>query len=81
MEDKRRALRSRVLRGGVISFRQLGTTIDCTMRNLSETGACLMVTSPVGIPSEFELVSDRDKVPRHCRVVWRAADRIGVAFE
>jgi len=64
----------------VISFRQLGTTIDCTMRDLSDIGACLMVTSPTGIPNEFELVPDRDKVPRHCRVVWRAANRIGVAF-
>jgi hypothetical protein len=26
-------------------------------------------------------VLDRDKVPRHCRVTWRAADRIGVAFD
>jgi hypothetical protein len=81
MENNRIAQRSRVLRGAVISFRQLGTTIDCTVHNLSNTGACLMVTSPVGIPSEFELVPNRDKVPRHCRVVWRAADRIGVGFE
>lgn len=81
MNDKRRAPRSRVLRGGVISFRHLGTTIDCTVRNLSKTGACLIVASPVGIPNEFELVLDRDKVPRTCRVAWRAADRIGVEFE
>ena len=39
-----------------------------------------MIATPVGIPNEFDLVLDRDKVPRHCRVTWRAADRIGVAF-
>lgn len=81
MNDGRRTQRSRVLRGGVISYRHLGTTIDCTVRNLSKTGGCLMVASPVGIPNEFDLVLDRDGVPRHCRVAWRAADRIGVSFE
>jgi hypothetical protein len=64
----------------VISFQQLGTTIDCTVRNLSEIGACLVVKSPISILNEFDLVLDRDKVHLHCRVAWRAADRIGVEF-
>jgi hypothetical protein len=25
-------------------------------------------------------VLDREKVPRHCRVIWRIANRIGVEF-
>jgi hypothetical protein len=79
--EKRNASRARVLKGGVISFRHLGAAIDCTVRNLSKTGACLIVTSPVGIPNEFDLVLDRDKVPRRCRVAWRATDRIGVEFQ
>jgi len=81
MKDGRRTQRSRVLRGGVISYRHLGTTIDCTVRDLSLGGACLTVRSPAGIPNEFDLMLDRDKLTRHCRVAWRGADRIGVAFE
>jgi len=49
----RKAPRARVFRGGVISFHRLGATIECTVRNLSDTGACLMVTSPVGIPNDL----------------------------
>lgn len=79
--EKRRAARQRVLRGGVICIHQLGSTVQCTVRNLSETGACLLVTTPVGIPSEFTLVLDREKVPRHCRIVWRATKKIGVVFQ
>jgi hypothetical protein len=37
--ESRRAARHRVLRGSVISFHYLGATIECTVRNLSETGA------------------------------------------
>jgi hypothetical protein len=36
------------LKAGKISFG--GGAIDCTVRNLSETGAALEVTTPVGIP-------------------------------
>ena len=39
MVEKRMTPRTRVLKGAVISFRQLGTTIDCTVRNLSLGGA------------------------------------------
>ena len=73
--------RTRVLRRGVISFYEFGTTVDCTVRNLSLSGACLAVTSPAGIPNEFDLMLDRDMIKRYCRVAWRAADRIGVTFQ
>jgi hypothetical protein len=69
-----------VLKGGKISFHQLGTSTDCRVRNLSEFGACLVVTSPVGVPNEFELILNRDKTPRRCRVEWRSANQIGVSF-
>ena len=79
--NKRKAARHRVLRGGAISFHHLGAKIDCTARNLSETGACLMVESPLGIPDDFDLVLDRENAPRRCHVVWRSANRIGVKFQ
>ncbi len=49
MEQKRIAQRHRVLKAGTIEFN--GGGIDCTLRNVSETGAALDVTSPVGIPA------------------------------
>jgi hypothetical protein len=76
-DDHRIAPRHRVLKGGRILFG--GGSIDCTVRNLSETGAALDVTSPLGIPTEFTLVTDNGQ--RHCRVVWRKEKRIGVTFD
>ena len=80
MIEKRTTQRTRVLKSAVISFHELGTTIDCTVRDLSMTGACLRAASPTGIPNQFNLVVDRDRVLRRCRVAWRGVDRIGVAF-
>jgi hypothetical protein len=49
VDEHRTAPRRRLLKAGRISFG--GGTIDCTVRNLSETGAALEVSSPVGIPN------------------------------
>ena len=46
-DEHRIAPRRRLLKAGRISFGG-GAAIDCTIRNLSETGAALEVTSPVG---------------------------------
>ena len=77
--NQRSALRQRVLKAATIEFG--GGVIDCVVRNLSETGAALEVTSPIGIPEQFRLVQKSDATVRLCRVVWRKEKRIGVTFE
>lgn len=75
-----RSPRLRTLKGGKITFNNHGSVIDCTVRNLSDTGACLQVHSPIGIPDEFNLVLDSGRKSRPCRVAWRSPTQIGVAF-
>ena len=77
--DKQRQARCRVLKGAHIAFKGHGVAVDCTLRNLSDLGACLKVESPIGIPDTFDLVLDNAPV-RGCRVTWRKATQIGVAF-
>jgi hypothetical protein len=77
--EKRALNRHRVLKAATIEFG--GSAIDCTLRNLSATGAALCVPSPLGIPDKFDLVVSRDALRFACRVVWRKAERIGVRFE
>lgn len=76
-DEHRTAARQRVLKRGTIEFG--GGAIDCTVRNISATGAALDVTSPIGIPVRFNLVTEGNRLS--CRVVWRKEKRIGVAFE
>ena len=77
MNEHRIASRHRVLKSGKIEFG--GGAIDCTVRNISGTGAALDVISPVGIPARFMLATNDKRLP--CRVVWRKEKRIGVAFD
>ncbi|KRP96182.1 MULTISPECIES: PilZ domain-containing protein [Bradyrhizobium] len=78
MDERRDKARHRVLKAGTIEFG--GGAIDCTVRNLSDTGAALDVASPVGIPDHFTLFVQADGTHRTCTVVWRKEKRIGVRF-
>ena len=79
MTERRGAPRRRVFKRGTIAFS--GAGFDCTVRNLSATGARIDVEAPVALPEEFVLVIETDKVKHRCRPVWVAARRIGVAFQ
>ena len=57
-----------------------GGAYSCAVRNLSEAGAALDVPYALAIPHEFTLVMETDQVSRHCRVIWRKENRLGVAF-
>ena len=79
MNEHRAAPRHRILKAGTISFG--GGAIDCTVRNLSETGAALEVVTPIFIPDRFTLIVQTEQLKRPCRIVWRKEKRMGVAFE
>jgi hypothetical protein len=79
MNERRNFQRHRLLKPGTISLDK-GGGIDCTVRNLSGTGACLEVASPLGIPDDFILTIGGDHEKRPCHVAWRSAKRIGVTF-
>jgi PilZ domain-containing protein len=79
MVEKRTTARHRVLKAGTIEFG--GGAINCMVRNMSNSGAALDVSSPVGIPEHFTLVVSADGIHRPCYVIWRKEKRIGVAFD
>ena len=79
INERRKAARHRTLKAGTIAFNRAGG-IDCRVRNLSPLGACVEVTSQIGIPDEFMLAIESDRFSQPCRVVWRKATRIGVSF-
>ena len=79
LDNHRVAPRHRVLKAGSIEFN--GGIIDCTVRNISDTGAQIEVASQVGIPDNFWLVISGSQTPRHCRVAWRNDKKLGVAFD
>jgi hypothetical protein len=71
----------RVLKAGKIGFNSGRSTIDCTVRALSDGGADLDVVSTAGIPERFKLLISSDDISRQCTVLRKLDRRIEVAFQ
>ena len=79
MNEKRGSMRRRVLKTAFIVISDKAPKLECTVRNISETGAALHVSTTIGIPKNFVVIIDG--IHHHCRSVWRTDAMIGVAFE
>jgi hypothetical protein len=78
MTDRRVSPRLRVLKTGRLVLSEKAPKLECSIRNLSDSGALLQVSSTFGIPADFDLFIGNER--RSCRVVWRTDTRLGVAF-
>jgi hypothetical protein len=85
MLERRSVTRTRVRRNAEIVLSRRASvaaaTVPCTLRDLTNLGACLTLAATDRVPDTFELTLDRGRSLRPCRVRWRSADQIGVSFE
>jgi hypothetical protein len=79
MEDRRKHPRVESDEPAYISTS--GLSIRCRLLNVSSEGAALEVPDPTFVPSDFQLMTERDRVVRRCRVIWIKKNRVGVAFD
>ena len=79
-EDKRTSPRRRLLKGGIITFNDRRSTLRCTVRDLSVTGAHLGVQGSVVAPDKFVLIIELDGMEADCEVVRRTAKDLRVKF-
>lgn len=79
-DNQRKALRQRVLKQGKMLFPNNMSVMDCTIRDLSATGAKLLCSETARVPDEFRLVTPADGMVRDVKVVWRKPDQLGVTF-
>lgn len=79
-DENRAARRQRVLKQGKILPPADLVGVDCTVRDISESGARLLCADPTRIPDEFRLVFQADRTMRDVRVMWRRDGQIGVQF-
>lgn len=78
-EDNRNTQRHRTLKGAKIVLNDGFSTFQCTVRNMSDTGAKLLVASIIGVPHTFTLAMD-DGRKFDCETAWRTETEIGVRF-
>lgn len=79
IDERRGAARQRVLKGAFIVITEKQPKIECTVKNISDTGCAVQVTTAIGIPKSFDLIVGG--VCRHCHVQWKTGTKMGVKFE
>lgn len=75
-----RERRQRVLKGGSILDGIDKSEITCTIRNMHEHGAELLVPPEAAVPAEFLLYVHIDRIAYRCELRWRVGSRVGVKF-
>ena len=81
MDEKRKIARRRVLKEGKIIFADGMRVIDCTIREMSDSGARLLIANTVGGPETFHLFEKSSGMVYPTSVSWRQARAIGVKFD
>jgi hypothetical protein len=80
MQDRRESVRDKVFLGGVAEVNQAGSRMDCVVRNFSDQGACVEFDSAKPIPDQVNLTISRKGRSYLARMIWRQANRVGLAF-
>lgn len=79
MEDRRRHPRKRVFEDAEIVLSG-GRIIKCALRDISETGARVVVSDKEKLPDNFDLDMGKEFGRRRCRIVRRYGDNLGLEF-
>ena len=75
------ALRARTFLKGIVYYDNRHVSIECTIRDLSDTGARLVFSTQVTVPDAVELHIPQKHVTLPARVRRRELYEIGVSFE
>ena len=81
MNDERRASRrQKSFLRGIVYFDKRRTQMACMVRDLSDSGARIVLSQAIALPDIIELQIPQREEMVSARVQWRRADEIGLAF-
>jgi hypothetical protein len=78
--EKRGEQRSRMLKGGTLSFNKGYGALECVVRNVSDHGARLAFGDTGAVPPQFSLRIGPDGEWRAATVRWRTMTDVGVSL-
>jgi hypothetical protein len=78
-QERRRLSRSRILKGAKLVVGST-STLDCVVRNLTNVGARIEISSTAKLPAAVGLTFDGGRTIRKCQVVWRRVTETGLKF-
>jgi DNA-binding response OmpR family regulator len=78
--ERRRSVRRRLFKRGTVGLNNGSSRLPCTIRNLSDGGACIRLESAMVTPELFTLSLGVGEAPRRVRKRWQTNQDLGVEF-
>ena len=78
--DRRKYPRQRVLKEGKLISSDMTSSINVTIRDLSEKGARVETSAPIHLPDRFSLLMVSEKMIYPAVARWQKGNFIGVEF-
>lgn len=79
-ENSRVARRSRVLKGAKLVHMKNWSLVDCTIKDISLTGAKLICGDQYSVADQFRFMIPSDNTIQPAKVVWRKDNMLGIEF-
>jgi len=80
MAERRPKPRKRVLLGGRIVYQNGDRYFDCSIRDVSESGARILLKPGEPIPSKVYLIETQKRIVHEARVAWNNGREAGLQF-
>jgi len=80
MPEARRSKRVRTILGVKIVFNNRMSVMDCAVKNISSSGAKLVLPDTLRVPNEFELYIPKRRCFYYARLIRHESECIGVKF-
>ena len=80
MGDRRKAARQKSFLRGCIYFNNRRSAVDCLVRDISPTGARLIISDSITTPDVVELYIPQKEQTLRAHIHWRHGSELGVAF-
>ena len=80
-EEPKVAIRQRTFLKGTLYYDNRHASIECVIRDMSDSGARLTFEHPATVPDNVELFIPHKQQTLRARVQRRGANEIGIAFE
>jgi hypothetical protein len=80
-EEPKAAIRQRTFLKGTLYYDNRRASIECVIRDMSDSGARLTFEHPATVPDHVELFIPHKQQTLRARVERRGANDIGIAFE
>ena len=79
-DDRRSSKRRRTVLKGRVVFNNRSSVLDCTVRDLSDTGAQITLADVSTLPPDFELEIPSKDILVQVQVMWSRGKNHGVRF-